>query len=74
MNINELKFPIPHKSRLSASSPHFEKIINAHEKACSKNEESYIDPITGYQVFTVIYHLKRGFCCNSGCRHCPYIS
>jgi len=23
-------------------------------------------------VFTVAYHLKRGFCCNSGCRHCPY--
>jgi hypothetical protein len=23
-------------------------------------------------VFTVNYHLKRGFCCGSGCRHCPY--
>ena len=23
-------------------------------------------------VFTAIYHLKRGFCCNSNCRHCPY--
>jgi hypothetical protein len=25
-----------------------------------------------YLVFTAVYHLKRGFCCNSGCRHCPY--
>jgi hypothetical protein len=25
-----------------------------------------------YLVFTAAYHLKRGFCCNSGCRHCPY--
>lgn len=25
-----------------------------------------------YVVFTEAYHLKRGFCCNSGCRHCPY--
>jgi Family of unknown function (DUF5522) len=25
-----------------------------------------------YMVFTEQYHLKRGFCCNSGCRHCPY--
>lgn len=25
-----------------------------------------------YVVFTERYHLKRGFCCNSGCRHCPY--
>lgn len=23
-------------------------------------------------VFTAAYHLKRGFCCGSGCRHCPY--
>ncbi len=25
-----------------------------------------------YLVFTATYHLKRGYCCNSGCRHCPY--
>jgi hypothetical protein len=25
-----------------------------------------------YLVFTEAYHLKRGFCCNSDCRHCPY--
>ena len=25
-----------------------------------------------YLVFTAAYHLKRGFCCNSDCRHCPY--
>jgi len=25
-----------------------------------------------YMVFTAAYHLKRGSCCNSGCRHCPY--
>lgn len=23
-------------------------------------------------VFTEWYHLKRGYCCGSGCRHCPY--
>jgi Family of unknown function (DUF5522) len=23
-------------------------------------------------VFTAAYHLKRGSCCQSGCRHCPY--
>ena len=26
----------------------------------------------GCLVFTREYHLKRGYCCNSGCRHCPY--
>jgi hypothetical protein len=23
-------------------------------------------------VFTARYHLRRGRCCGSGCRHCPY--
>jgi hypothetical protein len=26
----------------------------------------------GLWVFTAWYHLKRGHCCNNGCRHCPY--
>jgi len=26
----------------------------------------------GKYVFTKEFHLKRGFCCDSGCRHCPY--
>ncbi len=26
----------------------------------------------GLTVFTEKYHLERGFCCKSGCRHCPY--
>jgi hypothetical protein len=25
-----------------------------------------------YMVFTAAFHLKRGYCCGSGCRHCPY--
>ena len=25
-----------------------------------------------YMVFTEAYHLRRGYCCNSSCRHCPY--
>jgi len=26
----------------------------------------------GLLVYTATYHLKRGHCCGSGCRHCPY--
>ncbi len=26
----------------------------------------------GLMVFTEAYHLLRGYCCNSGCRHCPF--
>jgi hypothetical protein len=25
-----------------------------------------------YMVFTAAFHVKRGYCCNSECRHCPY--
>jgi hypothetical protein len=28
----------------------------------------------GLMVFTAEYHLRRGYCCGSGCRHCPYPS
>jgi hypothetical protein len=34
-------------------------------------EDYYLTP-EGYKVFTEKYHLKRGYCCRSGCRHCPY--
>ena len=33
-------------------------------------EDYYFDG--PYMVFTAAYHLKRGTCCGSGCRHCPY--
>ena len=26
----------------------------------------------GRMVFTAAFLRKRGFCCQSGCRHCPY--
>ena len=26
----------------------------------------------GYKVMTKKYHLKRGYCCQNKCRHCPY--
>ncbi|MCX8080053.1 MAG: DUF5522 domain-containing protein [Bacteroidia bacterium] len=26
----------------------------------------------GFIVFTEKYHLKRGYCCGNGCKHCPY--
>lgn len=33
-------------------------------------KDYYIE--NGLVVFTEAYHLKRGYCCKSGCRHCPY--
>ena len=35
-----------------------------------KGLDYYIE--NGCWVFTSWSHLKRGYCCGSGCRHCPY--
>ncbi|MDC1402893.1 DUF5522 domain-containing protein [Crocinitomicaceae bacterium] len=34
-------------------------------------EDYYTSP-EGYIVFTEKYHIKRGYCCKSSCKHCPY--
>ncbi len=26
----------------------------------------------GFRVFTEKYHVKRGYCCKSNCKHCPF--
>ncbi|MGX9985009.1 DUF5522 domain-containing protein [Chryseobacterium sp. POL2] len=36
-----------------------------------ENEDFYYNE-NGYKVFTATFHLKRGYCCKNGCRHCPY--
>lgn len=33
-------------------------------------KDFYIE--NGKYVFTKEFHLKRGHCCGSGCRHCPF--
>jgi iron complex transport system substrate-binding protein len=43
-----------------------------HEQACSAGELTYVDPDTGYRVFTRLGLERRGSCCGCGCRHCPY--
>lgn len=46
---------------------------NNDKKPDSKYTEGdyYLSP-EGFIVFTEQYHLKRGYCCKSGCKHCPY--
>ena len=47
-----------------------EAIENAASKDTVAEPDYYIE--NGYYVFTDSYHLKRGYCCKNGCRHCPY--
>ncbi len=44
----------------------------AHEAALRAGDDTYPDPATGYRVFTEASLARRGRCCGSGCRHCPY--
>ncbi len=43
-----------------------------HAEASAAGEHFYIDPASGYRVFTEIGLKARGECCGAGCRHCPY--
>jgi hypothetical protein len=36
------------------------------------DKEDYYMTEDGFLVFTEKYHLKRGYCCQSGCKHCPW--
>jgi hypothetical protein len=40
------------------------------EEELKEGEDYYLED--GYLVFTEAYHLKRGYCCGSGCRYCPW--
>lgn len=35
-----------------------------------EGRDFYIE--NGFYVFTEYYHLKRGYCCGNGCKHCAY--
>ena len=47
-------------------------IEEAHKVAAELGSPTYIDPKTGYQVFTENSLLAKKICCGNGCRHCPY--
>ncbi|TAF84220.1 MAG: hypothetical protein EAZ48_07895 [Flavobacteriia bacterium] len=46
--------------------------FSGFSKKSHLNDEDYYLSEEGYIVFTEQYHLKRGYCCKSGCKHCPY--
>ncbi|XP_063056156.1 uncharacterized protein C1orf53 homolog [Engraulis encrasicolus] len=48
------------------------EIHRLNVEACKAEKRIYIDPATGFKVFTSFAHLKRGRCCGTACRHCPY--
>ena len=43
----------------------------AAKKHFVEGEDYYINE-QGLYVFTAKYLRERGYCCGSGCKHCPY--
>jgi hypothetical protein len=51
--------------------------VHPATKAGANSQYSLVEGADYYSegeamVFTARYHLRRGYCCESGCRHCPY--
>jgi hypothetical protein len=63
----------PHPDRLAVDHPDRGRILAAHRAAVEAGEPGYADPATGLFVITAAEHVQRGTCCDSGCRHCPYL-
>jgi hypothetical protein len=48
--------------------------MRRHGDAVARGSAAYFDPVTGLAVFTARFLADRGYCCSSGCRHCPYVA
>jgi hypothetical protein len=68
---DELRNPAP--ARLPAEAPGYRAICSAHEAAMARGDAVYRDPFTGLYAMTAAYLWDRGECCQSGCRHCPWL-
>ena len=64
---------VPDPGRLDPSRPDYRAVLAAHGQALDAGEDGYLDPSTGWWCFTAAYLWSRGACCDSGCRHCPYV-
>lgn len=50
----------------------FDGVCGTGKKQTKLEPEDYYMSPDGFMVFNEKYHLKRGYCCKSGCKHCPY--
>lgn len=47
-------------------------LLELHRRALEAGDAGYTDPNSGLFVLTSGYLRDRGYCCERGCRHCPY--
>jgi hypothetical protein len=63
--------PLP--ERLGPGLPLRDEILARHAAALATCEAGYWDPASGLYVLTAGFLAARGWCCDQGCRHCPYL-
>jgi 5,10-methenyltetrahydrofolate synthetase len=63
----------PDLSRLDPGHPDRDEILRRHDRAVAAGDAMYADPATGLMVMTAATLAERGWCCDQGCRHCPYV-
>ena len=56
---------------VSASNDWIQQLYVQETTKKSPEPDFYKDE-NGKFVMTESYHIKRGSCCGSGCKHCPY--
>jgi hypothetical protein len=66
-----IEVPLPR--RYSERHRGFAEGAQRHRLAIDAGRPAYADPVTGLTVFTARFLADRGYCCDSGCRHCPYV-
>jgi 5-formyltetrahydrofolate cyclo-ligase len=49
------------------------EIVAEHGRAVAEGRPTYRDPDTGLDVMTAATLWEREWCCDQGCRHCPYV-
>jgi hypothetical protein len=64
---------VPHPRRLSPDHPLYDEIMATHADAIRQGKSLYRDPDTDLYVMTAVHLWERGYCCYSGCRHCPWL-
>ncbi len=62
----------PRPDRFTPADSNYEACLSAHAAAQLRGDMGYLDPTSGLFVMTAALHADRGFCCERGCRHCPY--
>lgn len=65
---------VPHPARLDPRRADYVEVMEAHHRALLAGEAGYADPASGLFALTARTLWDKGACCDSGCRHCPWVS